>query len=250
MSILLPDTSLELYGAPCAVLDFETTWSGDEVPGTYAGRWHEVSQHPIEASVLHGRVGIDGFEVVVDQRYRPTHPVHPESTAVHGITDTDLVDCDSFDAGALDQILDAISGRILVAYNLPFEWMVLCDACERHGFDPIPFAGLDPLILARVLEPKGYSCALQRVARRHGRILWAHGAKADTEATFWYLNSALRSLHFRELWEPQRLANFGATWSAQVVEAIAWERLADARHMSREKSLVLYWTDLMGDSRE
>lgn len=249
MSLTRPDTLSKLYGAPCAVLDFETTWDGDSVPGEYAGRFYAERHFPVEAAVLHGRVGIPDFEVVVDRRYCPPIAMHPEATAVHGITDDDVIDCDPFDRVAVGEILDAIEGRILVAYNLPFDWSILADSASELGLGEVPFFGLDPLVFARLLEPPRHSCALYRVMRRRGRVHWAHGAKADADATGWYLSVALRELLRRDLWEPEHLANFANAWKAQVDEAIAWERAAAAREMYAGR-LALYWTELTGGGGE
>ena len=90
---------------PIAVLDFETT-------GMRTG-WDRV----VEVSVVRLDPG-QPMNLVLDSLIQPDRRV--TATEIHGITDRDVADAPRF-ADIAGNLLEAISGCILAAYNVAFE---------------------------------------------------------------------------------------------------------------------------------
>jgi DNA polymerase-3 subunit epsilon len=92
-----------------------------------------------------GRVRLDGaaFGLV-----RPTRPLAESSIRVHGIRAADLADAPEL-AHALDPLLAAMTGRVLVAHHAPIERTFLSQALRQLGVrlrGPV----LDSALLARI----------------------------------------------------------------------------------------------------
>jgi DNA polymerase III epsilon subunit-like protein len=58
-------------------------------------------------------------------------PIPPEVTAVHGLSDTDVAEAPTF-TEVYPQLVAAAAGKRLLAYNAPFDQMILDSACRRH----------------------------------------------------------------------------------------------------------------------
>lgn len=63
---------------------------------------------------------------------RPSRPIPPDSTAIHGLTDADVADAPDADE-VLDQLHRAVGGKLILAYNAPFDMRVLQQTAELWG---------------------------------------------------------------------------------------------------------------------
>jgi len=223
-----------LYAVPVAVLDFETTWEGGDEPGERASRFHEQVQHPVSVSVVVGRLGVRGEEVAFSSLVDPGVPIRREATKIHGISDRDVRGAPSFEEVA-DNVLGALDGRVLVAYNIPFDWLVLRRSLERLGRDDDvpPFYGFDPLVWARIVFRYERGKRLGDVARRYGVTLRAHDATADATATLRVAPRLIRDLVEAGDFEDRDVETVDATWRATVRAARAWEDDLVAYHEER-----------------
>lgn len=71
---------------------------------------------------------IDGFgNVLMNQRVKPTIPIHPRATKVHGMTAEDLVDEPSF-AEIAEDLARMIDDKALIIYNVKFDVAMLRNA--------------------------------------------------------------------------------------------------------------------------
>jgi DNA polymerase III epsilon subunit-like protein len=224
---VLPDEH-PLYGAPGLAVDFETTW-------TDGGDADAAEQHPVSVSAAAFSVGVVGSErTVLSSRVRPAVPVRPEASAVHGLTDADLRDAPP-EAEVLPALLRLLEGRVLVAYNLPFDHGVLEQSCRRSGLPAPPFRGLCPLVLARTVHHRERFRDLPETCRRLGlpppRARGAaHAADADALSAAAALSALLRTVNAgcRGL-EPAGIRTEGDAWRWTVREALAWEERFEGR---------------------
>jgi len=165
---------------PFTVIDFETT-----------GRDPETDR-VIEI----GLVTFDKGRVTSRESLlvNPGIPVPEESRAVHGITDEELAGAPDF-AAVMPRLLDALQGKLPVAYNASFDRGFLLAEVRRAaptGMTPgdMPPAArddvvwVDPLVWAREILKELQSRRLGDVAKHLGIPLEeAHRAAGDAEAT-------------------------------------------------------------------
>ena len=122
----------------------------------------------------------------------PGVPIPPEVTAIHGITDAEVADAESFAMVGprfVDNLLRApdLEEPILCGYNAPgFDVPFINAELNRHGIahriDPTQV--LDPLVFVRWHHRDWRARRLDSVAPRMGfPIDKAHSAAADAEAT-------------------------------------------------------------------
>jgi DNA polymerase-3 subunit epsilon len=121
----------------------------------------------------------------------PGRPIPQEAFDVHGISDDHVKDAPPFAAVAAE-ILEALQGKIPVAYNAEFDRLFFHEELSRanaHRGASLPPAArkgiewLDPLTWARELQKEEKSRALTEVAARLGIPLEkAHSAVHDAEA--------------------------------------------------------------------
>lgn len=142
----------------------------------------------IELAVVigeHGEVQ-DRFSWLV----QPGVPISPESAAVHGIKDEDLVGKPTF-AEIVGEVLERLEGCVPAAYNAAFDKSFILAELDRAGVRPDkpPPAvrrdvdWLDPLTFARELYKEEESRALGEMAARLGiELVKAHRATDDSEA--------------------------------------------------------------------
>lgn len=183
-----------LYNLPIAVLDFETTG--------LSANYERV----VQASVVH-LTGQTTPYVAFDTLVNPQKKIDPRAEAVHGISNHDVEDAPTF-AQVADRLLDSLEGRIIAAYNAPFDLRFLRTELERVGlsFETsfICVMELRQLIFA---ESK---CKLAEACREFQISLDnAHDSAADAIAT-----AKLLSRYFQVLTQEQihcigDLANFG-----------------------------------------
>ncbi len=172
------DAATPWLEAPIAFLDVETT-----------------GRDPLKDRVIELGIVIGTF-ATLDNLTRhawliqPGVPVSAESSAVHGITDKDLVGKPSFQEIA-PQILQALEGCVPAAYNADFDKSFLLAELDRAGVRPDKpppalrrdIVWLDPLTFARELYKEEDSRALGEMAARLGiQLENAHRATDDAEA--------------------------------------------------------------------
>lgn len=152
-----------------AVLDVETT-------GLNAREGDRI----IELAVVqfdNGEVS-DEWGVLID----PGVPLPVETVKITGIRQEDVDGQPRFDEIA-DTFLQKVADRTLVAYNAPFDREFVLVELDRAGRTLPGAAWLDPLVMAKALQPgqKGYK--LGTVAERLGvPLVDAHRATADARA--------------------------------------------------------------------
>jgi DNA polymerase-3 subunit epsilon len=172
------DAAASWVGAPFAVVDFETT-------GLDA-----ATERVVEMAV----VCFDGGAIVRTAHWLidPERPIPPEASAVHGIRDEDVAGKPKF-AELLPEILQALEGRVPVAYNAEFDRRFLHAEATRAGAPPSDarppalrpdVVWIDPLVWVRELQKYEKGKKLSDVAQRMGIELDnAHRADADAAAT-------------------------------------------------------------------
>lgn len=210
-----------LKGTPYAVLDYETT--GIDARTCW----------PVQAAVVHGVLGEDEPPTVALQTLvcPPEDVEIPEEAArIHGKRRPDLVGAPSVQE-ATPAILDALKGRLLVCFNLPYDWQVLATSCARSDLrDLPPFVGLDPLVWARRASDK-FSNKLTQVADRYGIDLSnAHDAGADAMGTALVMRPLLRDYLLvlrkdwgEETWRKRRPLAVGSFLDVQREVALVGE---------------------------
>ena len=219
LSPIIEDGSKQIYGIPIATIDTETTGLGPEA-------------RIVQIAVLHSNLGKGNAEVVFSQLVNPGIPIPPASSAIHGITDERVRESPSF-GEVLPRIRNLLEGRIIAAYNLPFDLDQLNGECSRLGeTERYPWFGICGLVLSRFLDNRQRGRGahkLESVCSRRQITFSAHDAAEDALAT-----SRLLDLLFREA--ADRRGRFGTLreyWSFQRVIAIQQEE--DLRHHFRRK---------------
>lgn len=231
--VLHPTSTQPLRGCPVAVLDFESTGTDPQ------------TCHPVQVAVATiDALGDSEPTLALSTLIRPPVSIPPESTEVHGITDRDVASAPTLD-DVLPDLLAAIEGRALAAYNLPFDWTILRRAIESSpiarklgAVSPLPWGCIDPLVMAKEIDKYERGKKLVQVAGRRGLALPnAHDAGADVLMTARLLPVLLRELgrgrDGRGPWCRGRdLQSIAAFWRWTVQTARAQERDLDA-HLRR-----------------
>ncbi len=114
-------------------------------------------------------------------RFNPTVPIPAEATDIHGISDSDVVDCRTFEDWA-PRLLGILRGRPLGGYNIRrFDLPILLHEFDRCGMD-LPLDGVavvDVMQIFMKLHPRTLAHAVRKYLRKE--IVSAHTAMADTE---------------------------------------------------------------------
>jgi DNA polymerase III subunit epsilon len=93
-----------------------------------------------------------GGEVLLDSLVRPSRPIPPGASAVHGLTDADVAFAPPWEL-VYPHLLEALSGRIVVVYNADFDRRLVGQCCGR----------------SRLPEPSAeWNCAMRVYADFHG----------------------------------------------------------------------------------
>lgn len=193
-------------------MDFETT--GLE-PG---------NRHPVQVAVATGGLG-DVDTLLWSSLVRPPVPIPAEATAVHGIGDADVADAPSFDE-LLPKLLELLEGRVLCAFNLPYDHDVLVCALHAAGRPDLapPLMGLDPLVWVKVVDRYQRGKRLEDAAGRRGIQFKAHDARGDVEGTARLMPVLLRELGREGHVRKPGLDRLDAFWHWQRVAALQQER--------------------------
>ena len=117
-------------------------------------------------------------------RIRPSIAIHPEASAVHGITAEVVASCPQFPAVA-PEFLPLLTGAdVIVGYNVAFDLDMLQAELCRATIPPLSLAGkqiIDVLRLWHHIEPRTLVAAYRKFCR--AELVDAHQAAADVAAT-------------------------------------------------------------------
>lgn len=141
-----------------------------------------VKDRIVEISYL--KVYPDGKEEQKACRINPEMPIPAEATAVHHITDDDVKDKPTFRQFA-SQFAQIISGCDLGGFNSnKFDIPLLAEEFERAGvdFDFTRCKFIDVQVIFHKMEKRTLSAAYKFYC--HKELEGAHGAAADTRATY------------------------------------------------------------------
>jgi DNA polymerase-3 subunit epsilon len=96
------------------ILDTETTGisAGDEI---------------VQIAVLSSQE-----EVLLNTLVRPTQPIPPQATAIHGITDVEVADAPPFPE-VFERLQEITKGKTVVIYNAQFDLRLIRQTLSRHG---------------------------------------------------------------------------------------------------------------------
>jgi DNA polymerase-3 subunit epsilon len=163
---------------PLCFFDLETT--GTDI----------ANDRIVEISIV--KLKLDGNKQVYTRRVNPTIPIHPEATAVHGITDADVANEPTFKELA-KEIYSLLGGCDMAGYNiLRFDLPLLVEEMLRAGAPQFPHPDtkfVDAMSIFHKYEPRDLSAA----AKFYCDIDFenAHSAEADTMKTVEILNAQL-----------------------------------------------------------
>ena len=162
---------------PIAFIDLETT--GINV----------TTDRIVELSVL--KIHPNGKEEWMTTRVNPEMPIPPKTTAIHGITDVDVADSPTFKEVGKN-LAAFLEGCDLAGYNaIKFDIPVLAEEFLRTDID-FNFRKrryVDVQVIFHKKEQRTLTAAYLFYCRKE--LEGAHGAKADTAATYEVLKSQL-----------------------------------------------------------
>lgn len=230
-----------LFELPVAVIDFETTGVNPQ------------ECRAVEVAIVHLNLGRGNAELVYSERINPGVAIPEGASDVHGIYDSDVEGCRTFEE-MWEDISGLLQGRVLAAYNLSFDWLLLnCEYRRSSLWHPTAqegnlygsqFFGLCGLVLSRSLDDHlrgAGSHRLGMVCDRWGvELSDAHNASADALATAHLLEVLLREASDRE----GRFPTFRDFWGWQKSCAILQERgLRDWLRKKGVENAYWPWTD-------
>jgi DNA polymerase-3 subunit epsilon len=124
-------------------------------------------------------------------RVNPGIPIPPESTAIHHITDADVADCPTFkEIGK--QLARDIEGCDLAGFNSNrYDIPLLAEEFLRHDidFDMSKRKFVDVQVIFHKMEQRTLTAAYKFYCQKE--LIGAHGAEADTRATYEVLMAQL-----------------------------------------------------------
>lgn len=156
--------AMSVLGGNAVILDAETTGLG-------------ISDQVIQISIIdmQGRT-------LFDSLISPSCPISDGAAAVHGITEAILVGAPTF-KDVHPQIVDILTGKLIVTYNSDFDYRMLYQSSEARG------------VSTWWLERQRFACAMREYSRfvaeprRGGGYKWQkltggdHSALGDCLAT-------------------------------------------------------------------
>jgi DNA polymerase-3 subunit epsilon len=191
-----------------AVLDFETT-------GLFPGGHDRV----IELAVVH--VSLDGtIEGAWDTLVNPQRDLGKQS--IHQIKAADILDAPTF-VEVAPQLVELLSGRVLVAHNAQFDSGFLDGEFDRIGYGPgVPVAVLCTMRLAADIIPGAGRSLADCCAHFDIAIDGAHRAAADARATAELLGEYIRATPDEPLWA-QAVVGSSAAWKPILGDRALWK---------------------------
>ena len=143
----------------------------------------------VEISIL--KINTNGVKSELSLLLNPEIPITPEASSVHGYTNEMVSDKPTFKEKARE-IADFIGNADLAGYNiLKFDLPMLVEEFLRVGcdFDVEGRDFIDVMNIFMKMEPRTLKGAYRFFC--HAELVGAHGAKADTEATYEVLKAML-----------------------------------------------------------
>lgn len=162
---------------PIVFFDLETTGTN-----IVTDRIVEISYH---------KVSPNGREETKTMRINPGVPISKESSSIHGITDEDVADCPLFKEVAREIVRD-IEGCDLAGYNSNrFDIPLLAEELLRADvdIDLMKRKFVDVQVIFHKMEARTLSAAYKFYCEKE--LTNAHGAEADTLATYEVLQAQL-----------------------------------------------------------
>jgi DNA polymerase-3 subunit epsilon len=138
------------------------------------------------------RLGIGSDDEARTWRICPTIAIHPEATAVHGISAADLVACPPFADAAAEFLPLLCTAQVIVGYNIAFDLDMLQAELSRAKIPPLDLTGkrvVDVLRLWHHVEPRTLVAAHEKFCGEP--LVDAHQASADVAATARVLTAML-----------------------------------------------------------
>ena len=164
-----------------AVLDFEAT--------DYAG----PEAHVVEVAIVLATLGGDAApRLAFASLVKPPIQIPDRVSQIHGIRDADVVDAPRW-ADIVDEVLGAIGGRPIVAFNAPSDHTFARVEQERLGRPAFAWPWLDLLVVRKATKTRGRPGRLGEIAQEHGITLDAHGAAGDALTTAMLLTPLMRA---------------------------------------------------------
>jgi len=175
----------------------------------------------VEISVL--KITPEGKEEWLESRINPEMPIPPKSTAIHGISDKDVVSSPTFKEIAKN-LTTFLEGCDLAGYNaLKFDIPVLAEEFLRVNVD-FNFKKrkyVDVQVIFFKKEQRTLSAAYQFYCNKS--IKNAHSSRADTQATYEVLQSQL-DMYTDLVNDVEKLSEFSAhNASADFVGRIIYD---------------------------
>lgn len=240
------DPATPLRGLPFAAIDFESTG--------FAG----PDAHVVEVAVAHGTLGEGDARVVFHSRVRPPVAIPEAATRVHGITDADVASSPVF-SDIADQMIEALAGRVIVAYNAPADFTFAAVELARMGRPPLAWPWLDLLVVRKATKTRGRPGRLEEVAAEYGLSLDAHGAAGDALTAALLLTPMMRAAWTagafsgasgaRSYWSTRDEGDFGEDEEPPRIETwgsfVRWQREAA---LDQERDFAAY-RRRQGDSK-
>lgn len=144
-----------------------TSHTGENAPYP----WHELpraafdlettSANPREARIVSANISIINGKAELMQSHNwlvnPGVPIPPETTEIHGISDSDVQANGRDPQEATREISELLSQLFqtmpVIAFNAPYDFTVLHAEAQRHGVETINASPvIDPLVLDRKLD--------------------------------------------------------------------------------------------------
>lgn len=222
-------SALPLTSTPIIVLDTETT--GLDVK---TDRLIEIGA----VRVLGGFVSpSDQFSVLVN----PDIPIPPQSTRIHGLSDSDVEDADKFKT-VMFEFSKWVETAVIIGYSIGYDLAILKSEHERHGMDWQSPRCIDIRHLVQILTPNLPSESLEIIAEWLGiEVTNRHRALGDAMTTAHVLQALLPKLAergIRTLAQAERVSRSRTTQHASEIRS-GWHEVAIARE-SNPKSVAAY----------
>ena len=142
------------------------------------------------ARVVGGQI-VDSSETLIN----PGRSIHPDASAINGITDEMVKDSPMFDE-VYPSIIEIFSDAVLVAHNAKFDIGFLSAAFNNFGFPPLKNIVLDNVRLSRTLNPYIRSHSLANLKRKFGiQSDHAHRALDDAKSLAIIFDQYTRAMH-------------------------------------------------------
>jgi DNA polymerase-3 subunit epsilon len=165
---------------------------------------------------------------------RPSQPIPPEATTVHGISAADLATAPTL-AELAPELLTLLAGAVFVAHNASFDLAIL-----QHGLASVRIVYEPPAVARtleafRLLEPLAPAHNLEALCDRHEIALDAHHALGDALATALLFRLVLAAglapetveLGQAALWRLRSRGDVRPASEAQIRRVFALGRVAD-----------------------